>query len=65
MNVAISLYYYPMVVKRMYLEPPTNPSPIRLHPLTGTALALLVLGIFAIGIFQEPFLQVIASSTQP
>ncbi|MBI2495029.1 MAG: NADH-quinone oxidoreductase subunit N, partial [Candidatus Omnitrophica bacterium] len=53
-NVAISLYYYLMVVKRMYLDAPREHSPIRVTPLTAGTLALLVLGILAVGIFQEP-----------
>ena len=61
-NVAISLYYYLMVVKRMYLDAPRTASPIRVHLATKTVLLLLVLGILAVGIFQEPFLQRIASA---
>jgi NADH-quinone oxidoreductase subunit N len=61
-NVAISLYYYLMVVKRMYLEAPRSTSPVRVAPLTSAVLAFLVLGILAVGIFQEPFLQRIASA---
>ena len=64
-NVAISLYYYLMVVKRMYFDPPRTATPIRLHPLTKTTLALLVLGIVAVGLFQEPFVRFIASSVIP
>ena len=56
-NVAISLYYYLLVVKRMYLVAPRDPTPIRTSRLTNAALAFLVLGILAIGIFQGPFLQ--------
>ncbi len=60
-NVAISLYYYLMVVKRMYLDAPRTASPIRLNALTQGFLLFLILGILAIGIFQEPFLQHIRS----
>ena len=64
-NVAISLYYYLMVVKRMYLDPPATTSPIRVDAVNKAVLAFLVLGILAIGIFQEPFLQRILSSVRP
>jgi NADH-quinone oxidoreductase subunit N len=64
-NVAISLYYYLLVVKRMYLEAPAAASPIRPDPLTKIVLAVLVLGILAVGTVQEPFLQLIASSSIP
>ena len=56
-NVAISLYYYLMVIKRMYLDPPASPSPIAVSDLTKVLLAALVLGILGIGIIQDPFLQ--------
>ena len=63
-NVAISLYYYLMVVKRMYLDAPRSTAPIRVHPMTLATLVALVLSIFAIGVFQEPFLTRIASAIQ-
>ncbi len=64
-NVAISLYYYLMVVKRMYLDAPRVASPIRVSALTRAALAGLVLGILAVGLVQEPFLARIAAALQP
>ncbi len=64
LNVALSLYYYLMIVKRMYLGTPINPSVIRVHPVTHTTLILLVLGIFVLGIFQNPFLQQIQSAIE-
>ena len=64
-NVAISLYYYLMVVKRMYFGVPRSTTPIRVSLLTKAVLAFLVLGILAIGIFQDPFLQRLTSALQP
>ena len=64
-NVAISLYYYLMVVKRMYLDPPSRPAAVAVSPLNKAVLAFLLLGIMAIGIFQEPFLQRILDSVRP
>ena len=63
-NVAISLYYYLLVVKRMYLDPPRTPSPIAVSPLITATLAFLVLGIFLVGTFQEPFVRLIASAVR-
>ena len=65
LNVAISLYYYLMVVKRMYMDAPRNPSPIPVSGLTRAALAGLVLGILVVGLVQEPFLARIALAFQP
>ncbi|HEX9780577.1 MAG TPA: NADH-quinone oxidoreductase subunit N [bacterium] len=61
-NVAVSLYYYLLVVKRMYLGDPGLGAPIPLGPLSRMTLAFLFLGILAIGVFQEPFLRHIALS---
>jgi NADH-quinone oxidoreductase subunit N len=61
-NVAISLYYYLMVVKRMYLDPPPNAQPIAVDAVTMTALLFLLAGILGLGLFQEPFLNHILSS---
>ena len=63
-NVAISLYYYLMLVKRMYLDAPRTATPIRVSLPTTVVLSLLILGILAIGIFQEPFFQRIASAVK-
>jgi NADH-quinone oxidoreductase subunit N len=59
-NVAISLYYYLMVVKRMYLDPPTSPAPVRVDALTTVVLAALLLGVLAVGVVQQPFLEYIS-----
>ena len=64
-NVAISLYYYLLVVKRMYFDPPAVSQPISVNPIAKTALGFLVLGILLIGIVQEPFLSTIALAFNP
>ena len=63
-NVAISLYYYLMVVKRMYLGAAVTTVAIRVNPLTKLSISLLLLGIFLIGIVQEPFLRQIAAAVR-
>ncbi len=63
-NIAISLYYYLMVIKRMYLDTPRIPSPIPIGATTKLALGALTLGIFAIGVFQQPFLRQILAALQ-
>jgi len=59
-NVVISLYYYLMVVRRMYLFEPSTKKSITVDRFTRTALYFLLAGIFAIGIFQGPFLEQIS-----
>jgi len=48
---AVSLYYYLQVLKRAYVMPPVDETPIKAHPVTmlvlvGIALAVVVLGCF-------------------
>lgn len=64
LNVAISLYYYLMVVRRMYLLAPNTAQPLALDGLTRFCLMFLMGGIVVIGIFQEPFLRLISISIQ-
>ena len=63
-NVAISLYYYLMVVRRMYLLPPTQPAPITVDSLSRAVLFFLVAGIIIVGVFQAPFLRAIESAVR-
>ena len=63
-NVAISLYYYLMVVKRMYFDAPERLDRIQISGASAAVLAALVAGIFAVGLIPEPFLSRIASAIQ-
>lgn len=54
-NIIISLYYYLMVVKRIYVDAPVSTSPILVSFPMRLALAAAMAGILAIGIFQGPF----------
>ncbi len=55
-NIVISLYYYLMVVKRVYVDQPRSTSPILVSLPMKVILAILVVAIVGIGIFQGPFL---------
>ena len=63
-NVAISLYYYLMIVKRMYLDAPRATTPIRVDALSTATLALLILGILAVGVLQDPFVRLINAAVR-
>ncbi|MCR4337280.1 MAG: NADH-quinone oxidoreductase subunit N, partial [Candidatus Omnitrophica bacterium] len=56
-NIVISLYYYLMVVKRLYVDPPRTPSSIPVSWRMRLILGVAVTGIVVIGIFQGPFLE--------
>jgi len=55
-NIVISLYYYLMVVKRLYVDHPRISSPIPVSLPMRLILWLALAGIVGIGIFQGPFL---------
>lgn len=55
-NIVISFYYYLMVVKRLYVDPPRVTSPIHVPRSMQFFLWLTIAGIIGIGIFQGPFL---------
>ena len=61
-NVAISLYYYLLVVRRVYLLQPASTRPIAVDSLTRLALVALLIGIVVIGTCQDPFLRFISSA---
>ncbi|PIQ84573.1 MAG: NADH-quinone oxidoreductase subunit N [Candidatus Omnitrophica bacterium CG11_big_fil_rev_8_21_14_0_20_63_9] len=64
-NVAISLYYYLMVIKRMYLDAPPTSTTFRLDRLATVTLSLLLLGVLWLGIVQEPLVRQILVSVRP
>ena len=55
-NIVISLYYYLMIVKRMYVDSPRSTSPIAVSPGMQWLFGFAIIGIVVIGIFQGPFL---------
>ncbi len=56
-NIVISLYYYLIVVKRIYVDKPRTTSPIPVSLSMRLILVVLIVGIVGIGIFQGPFLE--------
>ena len=55
-NSAVSLYYYAMIIRQMYLVPPTSDKPVVIPPAHALALAICVLGIFVLGPFAGVFI---------
>ena len=54
-NIVISLYYYLMVAKRIYVDAPHSEAPIPVSAGMRMLLIIAILGIVIIGIFQGPF----------
>jgi proton-translocating NADH-quinone oxidoreductase chain N len=62
LNSALSLYYYARVVKYMYVLPPESPEKMKLPLAYTIAILLALIGVLAIGIVPEPFVNWAASA---
>ncbi len=57
-NSFVSLYYYLMVMRQMYLfDPPEGQARFRPAPLLGAMAALLLLGVLFIGVYPQPLFE--------
>jgi NADH-quinone oxidoreductase subunit N len=65
LNVVISLYYYLMVIRRMYILPPAHPEPVTVSPLVQLVAFALIGGIVVIGTLQAPFLDHLTRTLTP
>ncbi len=62
LSVVVSLYYYLMIVKQMYLDKPIADHTIPINPLTKAAIYLSIFGIIFLGVFQAPLMRLIATT---
>ncbi|MEI7999256.1 MAG: proton-conducting transporter membrane subunit, partial [Candidatus Omnitrophota bacterium] len=63
-NIVISLYYYLLVAKRIYVDAPKDTSAILVSFPMRLLLIFAILFIIAIGIFQGPFLDAALTAGQ-
>jgi NADH-quinone oxidoreductase subunit N len=50
---AVSLYYYLQVLKRAYVMPAVDETPIKAHPITLLVLVLIAAAVVALGCFPD------------
>ena len=62
-NSLISLYYYLMVIKQMYMVPAGENAPVKVSLVSGGVLGLLVLGIIVLGVYPGPLVDAIQGAT--
>jgi NADH-quinone oxidoreductase subunit N len=62
-NVVISMYYYLVVVKKMYINEPTDPSPIAVSGPMRAAVYVGLAGTLILGIYPKPFIEWVISAT--
>jgi NADH-quinone oxidoreductase subunit N len=63
----ISLYYYLVVIKQMYIGVPaegSDTSRVSVGPLLWSTIALLVVGVFFVGIYPTPFFRAADHASQ-
>jgi NADH-quinone oxidoreductase subunit N len=51
----VALYYYLLVARRMYIEAPARPEPVRVPALLGTAITACVIGVVGMGLYPAPW----------
>jgi NADH-quinone oxidoreductase subunit N len=50
----VALFYYLTIARRMYVEAPARPEPIRLHPTLALCVILCALGVVVLGVYPTP-----------
>jgi NADH-quinone oxidoreductase subunit N len=62
-NIVISMYYYLVVVKKMYINEPIDPSPVSISGPMKAVVYVGLAGTLVIGIYPQPFIDWIVSAT--
>jgi len=62
-NIVISLYYYLIVVKKMYINEPIDPSPLTISPPLKAAVFIGIAGTLVLGIYPKPFIDWAVAAT--
>ena len=55
-SIVISLYYYIIVVKKMYINEPTDPTPIAIPGALKAAIYISLAGTLILGMWPKPFM---------
>ncbi|MSP78409.1 MAG: NADH-quinone oxidoreductase subunit N [Dehalococcoidia bacterium] len=63
-NSLVSLYYYLMIIKQMYINQSPDKTPIRVSGGMAALVIALVIAVFVIGLYPAPFVDVIESATR-
>ena len=50
----VALFYYLLIARRMYIEPPVRAGRVRVQPTLALSLLLCVLGVVALGLYPKP-----------
>ncbi|MGH7168362.1 MAG: NADH-quinone oxidoreductase subunit N [Nitrospiraceae bacterium] len=62
-NIVISMYYYLVVVKKMYINEPTDPSPLTISPPMKAVVYASLAGTLFLGIYPQPAINWVVAAT--
>ena len=62
-NIVISMYYYLIVVKKMYINEPIDPSPVQISGPMKAVVYVGLAGTLVIGIYPQPFIEWVVGAT--
>jgi NADH-quinone oxidoreductase subunit N len=62
-NIVISIYYYLVVVKKMYINEPTDPSPLAISAPMKAVVYIGLAGTLILGIYPQPFIDWAVAAT--
>lgn len=63
-NIVISMYYYMVVVKKIYVNEPKERTPLDISPLMKTVIVTSAVAVVLLGIYPAPFLHIASTATQ-
>ena len=62
-NIVISMYYYIVVIKRIYIFEPRDPSPIPVPRAMQAVLAVTIAGVLLLGIYPKFFIELSSTAS--
>jgi len=62
-NIVISMYYYLVVVKKMYINEPTNPSLLSISIPMKAVVYIGLAGTLILGVYPQPFIDWVVAAT--
>src|SRR5437899_2262137 len=62
-NIVISLYYYLVVVKKMYISEPADPTPITVSGALQAVIYVGLAGTLILGVYPKPFIEYTVAAT--
>ena len=57
------MYYYLIVVKKMYINEPTDPTPVNVSPIMTATISVAIGGTLILGIWPKPLLDWTVNAT--